>query len=235
VTNARSVPAAPVEQDAILLPGNATGTRRRLLEAAVVAFAERGYHGVSVRDLTSAVGIQGGSFYAHFPSKEELLYELMRLGHEGHQAAVREALLDAGADPTAQLRAATRANVSYQANWPLLVIVCNSELHGLAPEHRGRIIALRQMTGEPFITVIERGNASGAFRCEDPWLALSAIAAMGIRVGWWYRPPALRGDDSPLSDYPQWAASWLPQTDYDIDAIADAYAEFALRIVGATS
>lgn len=235
MANARLVATPAADLDGALVPGNATGTRRRLLEAAVVAFAERGYHGISVRDLTAAVGIQGGSFYAHFPSKEELLFELMRLGHEGHQAAIRDALLDAGADPAAQLRAATRANVAFQASWPLLVIVCNGELHALTPEHRGHIIGLRQGTGEPFIAVIARGNEAGSFHCDDPWLALSAIAAMGIRVGWWYRPPALRGEDSPLSDYPQWAASWLPQADYDVDAIADAYADFALKIVGATS
>lgn len=29
------------------------------------------------------------------------------------------------------------------------------------------------------------------------------------------------------------AASWLPAADYHVDTIADAYAEFALRIVGA--
>jgi len=221
--------------DSALLPGvpASDGTAGRLLEAAVVAFAERGYHGVSVRDLTAAVGIQGGSFYAHFPSKEALLFELMRLGHESHQAAVRDALLGAGADPVDQLRSGCVANVAFQARWPLLVIVCNSELHALTPEHRGRIIELRQGTGVLFDTVIRRGNEAGVFHCDDPRLALSAIAAMGIRVAWWYRPPALRGDRSPLSDYPQWAASWLPESDYDVDTIAESYAEFALKIVGA--
>ena len=76
-------------------------------------------------------------------------------------------------------------------------------------------------------------NASGVFHCKDTWLALSAIAAMGIRVAWWYRPPALREDDSPLSRYPSEASTWLPEGDYTAEAIADAYAEFALGIVGA--
>jgi AcrR family transcriptional regulator len=206
---------------------------RRLLEAAVVAFAERGYHGVSVRDLTSTVGIKAGSFYSHFSSKERLLYELVLHGHESHQAHLRDAILGAGADPREQLRAATYANVAFEASYPLLTIVCNSELHALAPEHRARISAIRHDDGVLVAAVIERGNASGAFHCPDPWLALGAISGMAVRVAWWFRPPGLQGSDSPLSSYAKDAASWLPEGDYSVEAIAEAYAGFALDIVRA--
>jgi AcrR family transcriptional regulator len=206
---------------------------RRLLEAAVAAFAERGYHGVSVRDLTGTVGIKAGSFYSHFSSKEQLLAELMVLGHEAHQAQVRDAILGAGADPKAQLREAVRANVSFHATWPLLTIVCNSELHALAPGNRERVVSLRHDAGVLVAAVIERGNASGVFSCDDTWLALSAIAGMGVRVAWWYRQPAALDADSPLDNYPGQASTWLPTADHSIEAIADAYAEYALKIVGA--
>jgi AcrR family transcriptional regulator len=219
--------------DGAVLPAGGRPGARRLLEAAVVAFAERGYHGVSVRDLTGAVGIQAGSFYAHFTSKEQLLAELLVLGHTAHQEHVRDAILGAGTVPADQLREGVRANVGFQATWPLLTIVCNTELHALAPENRDRVTALRHDSGVLLAAVIERGNAAGAFHCKDTWLALSAMAAMGIRVGWWYRPPALRESDSPLADYPSHASTWLPEADYSVEAIAEAYADFALQIVGA--
>jgi AcrR family transcriptional regulator len=217
---------------AVLPAAAGTPGSRRLLEAATVAFAERGYHGVSVRDLTAAVGIQAGSLYAHFPSKEALLAELVVLGHETHQAAVRDAILGAGTDPVDQLRAAVRANVAFQATFALLTIVCNSELHALAPETRDRVIAIRHDSGVLVAAVVERGNDAGVFSCTDTWLALSAIAAMGVRVAWWYRPAGFY-EGSALSDYAHHAQAWLPDTDYDIDTIANAYAEYALRIVGA--
>lgn len=237
MANGRSAASPEDSAPSAVLPAGELGRpgASRLLEAAVVAFAERGYHGVSVRDLTAAVGIKAGSFYAHFPSKEALLAELMVFGHLAHQAHVRDAILGAGADPVDQLREAVRANVSFHAEWPLLTIVCNSELHALADESRGRVISLRHDAGVLVAAVIERGNDTGAFRCDDTWLALSAIAGMGVRVAWWYRPPSLREPDDPLADYPQQASTWLPANDYSVDAIADAYAEFALRIVGASS
>lgn len=207
---------------------------RKLLEAAIVAFAERGYHGVSVRDLTSAVGIKSASFYAHFPSKEALLAELMIGGHELHQAHVRDAILGAGPDPVDQLRLAIRANVEFQATWPLVTIVCNSELHALAPANIERVLALRHDSGVLIVAVIERGNATGAFDCADLWLAMSAIGAMGVRVAWWFRPSGVTaGDDGPLASYPREAARWMLGNGNSAATVADAYAEFALKIVGA--
>src|SRR5437588_9167388 len=94
-----------------LLPprAQAAGTLRRLHETALLQFAERGFHAVSVRDLTRSLGMQPSSLYAHLQSKQHLLGELIRLGHEEHRDQLRLALLEAGNDPTEQLSALTRA------------------------------------------------------------------------------------------------------------------------------
>ena len=62
-----------VRQDvAELLPprAQADGTLRRIQETALVLFAERGYHGVSMRELAAATGIRASSIYAHVAGKE---------------------------------------------------------------------------------------------------------------------------------------------------------------------
>ena len=206
---------------------------RRLLEAAVLGFAERGYHGVSVRDLAAAAGVQAASVYAHFASKEALLTELVLHGHRTHHVAVRDAIFGAGADPIAQLRQGVVANVRFHGTYPLLAGVANAELHAMTDEHRAEALELRHASGLLFTSVLERGNGIGAFACPDPWLALGAIGSMTIRLASWYRPPWLRGDDSPLGRYPRAALGWLPEGDDDLEVIAEAYAEFALRIVDA--
>jgi len=48
-------------------------TRLRIVEAATELFALNGYTGVSIRDITKAVGIKESSLYKHFKSKEELI------------------------------------------------------------------------------------------------------------------------------------------------------------------
>ncbi|MFF0815705.1 TetR/AcrR family transcriptional regulator [Rhodococcus sp. NPDC003318] len=51
--------------------------RRQLLRAAARLIAERGYTGVRLEDLGSAVGISGPAVYRHFSNKEALLVELL--------------------------------------------------------------------------------------------------------------------------------------------------------------
>lgn len=138
---------SPVAAVLSWVEGLATG-QRRLLEAVVAAEAERGYHRVSVRDLATDTGVQAASFYAHFGSKEELLYEFCLLGHrEHHHRCVRDAILGAGADAREQLRAAIRANIWFHATYPLLTISANSELHALNAEHLAGIAGLRHDAG----------------------------------------------------------------------------------------
>jgi len=52
--------------------------RGKLLQAAAHLFRSKGYERTTVRDLASAVGIQSGSIFHHFKSKDEILEELLQ-------------------------------------------------------------------------------------------------------------------------------------------------------------
>ena len=52
--------------------------RRRMLDAALSAFAERGYHGVAVPEVAAAAGVSTGTVYVYFASKEALVNEVFR-------------------------------------------------------------------------------------------------------------------------------------------------------------
>src|SRR5256885_9777274 len=51
-----------------------------IVDIAARLFYERGYPSVSTRSLAQAAGIQGGSLYHHFTSKEEILYRIVQYG-----------------------------------------------------------------------------------------------------------------------------------------------------------
>jgi AcrR family transcriptional regulator len=61
-----SLPATP------LPPPGETGTRERLVRTALRLFAERGYGGVSNREIVEACGCTKGAIYWYFESKEDL-------------------------------------------------------------------------------------------------------------------------------------------------------------------
>lgn len=52
-------------------------TRRRILDAATEVFSEKGYHGAAVDDIVKASQTSKGSFYFHFPSKQDIFFSLI--------------------------------------------------------------------------------------------------------------------------------------------------------------
>lgn len=208
------LPAEPAPASGQLLPDHVhvDGTGRRILEAALALFARRGYHGVSMRELAAEAGVGASSLYEHVSSKQELLRDLIVLGHEEHRDRVRRAVLETNGEPGDQLRAVVRAHVAMHAELPLLAMVCNNELHALSETSRREAYAVRGAAEETILDIIERGKRLGAFSCNDAWLAVAAIGAMGIRVAAWFRPGG----------------------SYTVDEVCKGYAEFALRIVGAS-
>jgi len=194
-----------------LLPSRATadGTLRRLLEEALVLFGARGFHGVSVREIAEGAGIRASSMYAHLESKEELLLQLMTIGHEEHYDLLRRALLEASADPVDQISHLVRAHVFFHATYPLLAAVCNRELHSISEQSRARVQDIRERSLELVLDVIRRGIKMGDFHVDDPWLSAAGILAMGLRVAEW----------------------WQDEMGYTVEQVEAHYTSFAVRVL----
>ena len=201
----RSLPPGP------LLPPRAQfeGTLRRFMEEALLQFADRGFHAVSVRDITRALGMQPSSLYSHLPSKQHLLGTLIRLGHEEHRDTLRLALLEVGSDPFEQVTALVKAHVRVHATYPLLTRLCNREIGSLLDDDKADVIAIRYDANRIFLDVIARGQRLGAFAAVEPMLAVAAIGAMGIRVAEW----------------------WTPEVGFSADDVAETYAGFARKLL----
>lgn len=195
-----------------LLPGlEQSQASGRVLGAALKLFAERGYAGASVRDVAAAAGVKAATIYAHYPSKEHILAELCRIGHEEQYRSVRTAVLASSGDPRDQIVAYVRAHVGFHTTYPMLAVVSNSELHVLGEELGAATFVLRRQSEELIQDIIQRGMQSGLFKVKDAWLAVAAIGGMGLRVAYWFAP------------------------DYNLtaDQVVEGYAEFALRLLGA--
>jgi AcrR family transcriptional regulator len=63
----------PIEEFRPALNATEKTTKQKLFETAVDLFSSRGFRGVSIRDISRAVGIKESSFYNHYKSKDELI------------------------------------------------------------------------------------------------------------------------------------------------------------------
>jgi AcrR family transcriptional regulator len=55
----------------------APSTRNRILDTAIHLFAQKGFHGTSVRDISQGVGIKVSSIYNHFEGKDGILAAIL--------------------------------------------------------------------------------------------------------------------------------------------------------------
>lgn len=193
------------------LPPGATppGTAGSILHAALQRFAKWGFHGTSIREIAADVGINSATLYAHFPSKEDILRELVMIGHTELDSRLTAALAQAET-PRDQLAVLVRADVESHASYPLLAVVTNSELHALSPDAAAPALAIRRRLRALAVDIMREGIESGQFRTTTPDLAVQAMADMIIRIG-----------------------NWFPGEAHDVEAVASAYVDLALRMADA--
>ena len=194
----------------LLPPGlDLTPAKRRLYETALELFSRDTYHAVSIRDIANALGQQPSTLYFHVSSKQDLLFELAVIGHRTHLTALRDALMDAGADPRDQLRCVVEAHVRQHLDYPALARVTNREMHALSDQQRDEALVIRFQSEGIIRDVIERGVRLGAFSTTDPFLDVKAIGAMGVRL-------------------PEW---WTRDNEHSREKIIERYATYALKLV----
>jgi AcrR family transcriptional regulator len=106
------VEQAVVEQTARKLTPRGQERREQLLRTATRLFAERGYDPTSVKDVVDAMGVGKGVFYWYFPSKEELLTEILRSSQLELRRAQQAAIGDE-ADPVRRIELGIRASLAW--------------------------------------------------------------------------------------------------------------------------
>ena len=161
-------------------------TEEAIRAAAIDLIAEHGFAAVTLRDLAKEVGIQPGSVYRYFPSKNDLLLRLM-VDHLQELLAQWQAASEGIADPLERLKTFIAFHVNYHASRQKEVFISNMEIRSLTREHRRTVIALRESYEKSLRDLLEDGMRIGRFRTGDPQVSAYAILAMLTGLTAWFR------------------------------------------------
>ncbi len=167
---------------------------RRLVVAAVEAFAERGYHATTTRDIAGRAGMSPAALYIHYKTKEELLYQISKVGHLLSLGLLTEAR-DGGGSPAWRLDAAVRSFVRWHAEHHTTGRVVQYELGALGPEHYTEIVGMRRESEAVISSIIADGVASGDFDVPDVSGTTLAVLSLCIDVARWFNPDGRRTPD----------------------------------------
>ena len=163
-------------------------TRRRdVIEAAGRLFAEKGYHGTSMRDLGRELGLLGSSLYSHVESKQDLLVEVVEEGARLFEDSATAAL-DTQGRAIDRLRSLVDGHVDVILDNLDVARTFLNEARVLDPDHRARVLEARDHYEEAFRSVIREGVGDGSFRSDiDPKTTTILILSMLNAIERWYR------------------------------------------------
>jgi AcrR family transcriptional regulator len=135
--------------------------RGKLLQVAAHLFRNKGYERTTVRDLAGAVGIQSGSIFHHFKSKDEILRAVMEETIRYNTALMQAALAEAG-NVRERVLALIRCELqSIMGGSGEAMAVLVYEWRSLSAEGQAQVLALRDVYETIWLQVLGEAKAAG--------------------------------------------------------------------------
>lgn len=180
-----------------------------VLDAALTVFAERGYHGTSLKDVADLLEIHTPSLYNHMESKASLLSVIILSTMEQVRHDFAEAVRGID-DPVERLRSSTYVYALRHATHRREALVVNQDSTHLEEADLSWVLKQRREHEREFRQIIIDGQNAGLFTVSSPKLASFAILEMCVSIARWFR------QDRELSP----------------EEVAHEYAALALNLVG---
>ena len=179
----------PIMQSLIAeqLVSDPSSARGRLLNEAARLFRDKGYERTTVRDLAAAVGIQSGSLFHHFRTKEEILkavmVETIRLN-----TALMQAAADQADSAREKLRALIRAeleSINGQTGEAMAVLVY--EWRSLSESSQAEVLELRDIYEDLWLSTLQQLSKEHQLGA-DPFITRRMLTGALSWTVTWYRP-----------------------------------------------
>jgi AcrR family transcriptional regulator len=164
-------------------------TRSRILDAAARVLSENGYAGLRLTDVAAKAELQAPAIYYYFPSRDELIEEVMWSGiaaMRSHVAAALEAVPD-GTPPLDRLLVAVEAHLRHALEISDYTTAAIRNAGQVPPAIRKRQVLEEERYGEIWRRLISDVAREGLLRPElDLYIAqMLVLGALNWAVEWW--------------------------------------------------
>lgn len=161
--------------------------RGKLLQTAAHLFRSKGYERTTVRDLASAVGIQSGSIFHHFKSKDEILRSVMEETIRYNTALMQASLAEA-TDLRGRVLALIRCELqSIMGGTGEAMAVLVYEWRSLSEPSQQFILELRDSYEQLWLDVLSEARVAGYVKA-DPFILRRLLTGALSWTNTWFRP-----------------------------------------------
>jgi len=162
-----------------------------ILRSASSVFADKGFDGASIRDISAATDVSLSGLYYYFRSKDELLFLIQRHCFETILDRLRSDL-EGVRGPEERLRVLVHNHLRFFSENIAEMKVLSHEADVLPEEYRGEIVALKREYNEAMAEIL----SALAPERDGVDLRVATFSLFGM-MNWiytWYRP----GKDVPV-------------------------------------
>ena len=177
-------------------------TEEAIRKAGLGLIYKHGYEGMTLRGLAKEVGIQSSSVYRYFPSKQDLLIDLLTSNMVEMLRQWDEASSGLS-DARERLEAFVTFHIGYHTARRQEVFICTMELRSLELANYRKVVGLRRSYERQLVGILEDGVGSGVFRMGDPHVVAFGILAMLTGVCAWFKPGGRMGERDLIETYVQ--------------------------------
>lgn len=157
-----------------------------MLDAAVRLFNEKGFQSTSLDDVAGALQVTKPTIYHYFASKDEILFECVRLGLEHIRRAVESA--STGSSSGLERLKTLIHEYALVKTRNFGICVSRTTDDQLSSASRLHFRALKREINQLLQNVIVASVADGSVRPVDPRLTAFAVAGALNWIAHWYRP-----------------------------------------------
>lgn len=160
--------------------------RHAVLQAAVQMFNERGFHATSLDDVAARLHVSKPTLYYYVKSKDEILFECVRIGLEMMQTGIDEASRSGGS--TLEQLVASMRIYGRIVTMDFGICLIRIGEDPLPPQGRQELRRLKSVIDREFRRLIAAGVQEGVLAPCDPKITAFAIAGALSWIGRWYQP-----------------------------------------------
>jgi TetR/AcrR family transcriptional regulator, cholesterol catabolism regulator len=164
-------------------------TRRRILDAAAHVLSANGYAGLRLNDVAAQAELQAPAIYYYYPSRDDLIEEVMWAGIADMREHVVAILDGLPADVSAldRLLAAVSAHLRHELEISDYTTAAIRNAGQVPPRIRKRQVLEEERYGEVWRRLINAMARSGELRADlDLYMAqMLVLGALNWAVEWW--------------------------------------------------
>jgi AcrR family transcriptional regulator len=169
--------------------------KEQIIQKALEIMKERGFSGLTMRDLAKSLGMEAASLYNHIASKDDLLERVCF----GIATQLEEGILevnDVYFNAVERLESAVRSHVNVLTQNLDASFVFVHEWRYLSAEAKSAFIKRRNQYEKEFRKIIQLGIDEGAFEEVDPKFAvITLLSALNSLVDWYNKDGDLSPED----------------------------------------